>query len=306
MRKYVLFIVLYLFGTGCESNDPDPEGESGFSNQLTAGFCITFGDSIVINHEDIDYYDYSTHIVYLKEPHPIFKDPFNLELANMPFSTYAFKEKIYTGIIFPAWASSIPSGTFVQWPSFLPEYLIQIEYMSPPGNLQPDTFADPREDQRIVEALQEYEQYHPGLSLEIVDVHLTTTDRVSFTYTLTNEDSFDYYVLSPEKMGTGLFHYFTNGLYLYNQETGWLQHQVPVQTPEPWDRWKTEWLDRIDHQSSRTYYIEYEKFDQVPAGTYSLNFSFNGLSHVEKEEREHNGALIWMGQLRISDEIKIE
>jgi hypothetical protein len=302
----VLLVILGIAGFSCEKGDNGHEIETGIKNQLTNGFCITFHDSIIISHRDIDYYDHSTHLVYLKEAHPIFEDPFNQDLAYISFSTYAFKEEIYSGIIFPAWASSIPSGAFIQWPSFHPGYVIPIEYSPPPGNLEPDTLADPREDQRITEALQEYGQYHRGLALEIANVQFNTTGKVSFSYTLTNNDSFDYHVLSPEKMGTGLFHYFTNGLYLYNQETGWLQHQMPVQTPDPWDSWEANWLDRLNHSTSRTYHIEYDEFDPVPEGTYSLYFSFPGLSHVEQEDRILNGAVIWMGDLRITDEITIQ
>ena len=34
------------------------------------------------------------------------------------------------------------------------------------------------------------------------------------TCELYNPDTLDYYYLDPDKMGIGLFHYFTNGLYL--------------------------------------------------------------------------------------------
>lgn len=305
MQKIHYLLVLGVLSMACERNDPDPE-ESIFSNQLTNGFCISIGDSILINHHDIDYYDYSTHFIYLKKSHPIFTDPVDWELANQAFTTYAFKEEIYTGIIFPAWASSIPSGPFIQWPSFYPGYIVPIDFMSPPGNLRPDTLTDPRSDQRIVDVLQEYGQYHKGISLELGSVQVDDPGKVTFTYTLHNEDSYDYFVLSPEKMGTGLFHYFTNGLYLFNQETGWLQHQVDVEAPEPWDSWETVWLDRLNHNSSRTYEIEYDEFDQIPPGTYSLHFRFPGLSHVALEDRNMNGALVWMGELTISTEILID
>jgi hypothetical protein len=102
-----------------------------------------------------------------------------------------------------------------------------------------------------------------------------------------------------------LFHYFTNGLYLYNQETGWLQHQDPVVAPDPWNSWETSWLERLNHQTSKTYYIEYEEFDSVPAGSYELYFRFPGLTHVIKEERTISGGLVWMGDLEVYSELTI-
>lgn len=301
----MLFAVLGLAGISCDKRDSDPELDARIKNQLTDGFCISFGDSILINHKDIEYYDYSTHFIYLKEIHPIFEDPFDLEVANMSFSVYAHREKIYSGTIFPAWLSSMPSGPYIQWPSFYPGDLIKIDYMPPPGNLQPDTLEDPRNDQRIVDALQEHDQYHHGLFMELGSIQFNTGGGVSFTYTLTNNDSFDYYVLSPERMGLGLFHYFTNGLYLYNQETGWLQHQIDVEAPEPWDSWDTSWLDRLYHKTSRSYEVSYDEFDQVPPGTYSMYFRFPGLSHVEKDDRNLSGGLIWMGELEFSSEVTL-
>ena len=306
MKKVLLLIILGLTGIACERGDPENEPGTLFENQLTDGLCISFGDSILINHEDIDYYDYSTHIIYLKENHPLFQNPVDWELGGMSFEVYSLEENIYSGVLFPAWWSSMPSGAYIQWPSFYPGYVIKIEFMSPPVYMKTDTTADPREDERIVEALQQYGQYHQGIALELGDIQFSSSGRLSFSYTLTNEDSFDYYVLSPDKMGTGLFHYFTNGLYLYNEETGWLQHQIGVESPEPWDLWETGWLDRLNHQTSKTYRIEYDEFDQVPPGTYFFYFRFPGLTHVDQEDREGDGALIWMGELEFSGEIKIE
>jgi hypothetical protein len=107
-------------------------------------------------------------------------------------------------------------------------------------------------------------------------------------------------------MGVGLFHYFTNGLYLYNQETGWLQHQIKVENPEPWDSWESGWLDLLNRHTSKSYQVTYEIFDQVPPGTYSIYFRFPGLTHVEKGDRIFSGGRIWMGDLEVSNEIEIE
>ena len=304
MRKSIFLILMGVISLGCERNDPAPEENNHLLDNLTEGLCIIFGDSILINHRDIEYYDYSTHTIYLKETLPLFQDPVDWELGGMSFTVYAYREQIYSGILFPAWWSSIPSGAFIQWPSFYPGDMIRIEYRPVPGTLEPGT-EDPRDDPSILEALQEYGQYHQGLSLEFTSVQVKSGGKVTFSYTLTNEDSFDYYVLSPDKMGVGLFHYFTNGLYLYNQETGWLQHQDPVVAPDPWNSWETSWLERLNHQTSRTYSIEYEQFDSVPPGTYSLYFRFSGLSHVIKEERTISGGLVWMGDLEVYSEVTI-
>jgi hypothetical protein len=305
MRKILFLIILLLCGVACNRDDLIPDNEDVLPDSITDGFCISFGDSVIINHGDIESYDFSTHFVYLKEPHPLFEDKFNLGIANMVFSVYAARELIYSGIIFPAWASSIPAGPFILWPSFYPGYVIPINFNPHFYSTQPDTIEDPREDQRIVEALEKYGQLHPGLSLSIEDITIPSSQKVSFSYTVTNQDDLNYYILSPDKMGTGLFQYFTNGLYMYNQETGWLMHREEVVTPDPWDSWDPGWLELLSHHSSKTYLIEYNNFDEVSPGSYDIYFRFPGLTHVDLDKIEDSKGRIWLGELEVSEKVTV-
>lgn len=301
VRSLLLLILLGLLGCTCDCDDPsNGEFEAG---TLTDGFCISFGDSILLNHEDIEYYDFSTHIIYLKEPLSLFEDTSVPEPANMPFTVYAMEEPVYSGTLFPAWYSSIPNGPYIQWPSFYPAYVIEIGYVSMLYTTRPDTLSDPREDQRIVEALNRYGQYHDGLSVSVEEIEFDPTGKVSFSYRVTNDDSFNYYILSPGKMGNGLFHYFSNGLYLFNKETGWHTPQIEVITPEPWDSWDSGWLDLVSSQSSRNYKITYDQFDEVPPGQYDVFFRFPGLHHVEQNEIEQSQGRIWLGEISCSSDV---
>ena len=304
MRNILFLIILLTCGMACKREDVGPDNEDAIPDSITDGFCISFGDSVIINHGDIEIYDFSTHFVYLKEPHPIFEDKYNLDIANMTFSVYASRELVYSGIIFPAWSSSIPAGPFIMWPSFYPGYVIPIDF-TPVYTTRPDTIEDPREDQRIVEALEKYGQLHAGLSLSIEDITIPSSHKVSFSYTITNLNDFSYYILSPEKTGTGLFHYFTNGLYMFNQETGWLMQQEEVVTPDPWDSWDRSWLELLSHHSSKTYLIEYKNFDEVLPGSYDAYFRFPGLNHVDLEEIEDSKGRIWLGELEASKKVTV-
>jgi hypothetical protein len=304
VKRILLSIGIGLLCFTCDREDPpDRNWEPG---ALTNGFCISFGDSILLNHEDIDYYDFSTHMVYLKEPLPLFEEPFRPDLANMPFTVYALKKPIYSGTLFPAWYSSIPNGAFVQWPPFNPAFIIEIGYRSLVYTTRPDTIPDPREGEQIIEALNRYGQYHPGLSLSVDGIQLDPSGKVSFSYTITNNDSFNYYVLSPEKMGAGLFHFFTNGLTLYNQESGWLTPQMEVITPEPWDSWDEGWFDLLKNHTSRKYTIHYDQFDEIPPGLYDTHFVFPGLHHVEQSDLLLVQGRIWLGEIGFSSEVTIE
>ncbi|MGW8315164.1 MAG: hypothetical protein ACWGNV_06155 [Bacteroidales bacterium] len=303
MRKLLLLVLFGLSGMACERDDPHarmwPAGE------LTDGFCIAFGDSVFLNHEDIEYYDFSTHMVYLKEPLSLLEDQFNSEIANMSFTVYALEEPVYTGSLWPAWYSSIPGGPFIQWPSFYPAYLIRIEYMSMVFSTRPDTLSDPRDNPNITEALEKYGQFRNGLSLTIDEISIQRPEKVSFSFSVINGDDVNYYILSPDKMGTGLFHYYTNGLFLYNQETGWLTPQEEVISPEPWDSWDLNWLDLLKAHSSRSYTITYQDFDDIPPGTYDTYFRFPGLYHAAQKEIGLSQGRIWLGEISTGSETTV-
>ena len=202
MRKVSILIFIGLLFS-CEKEEQERP-----LNPITDGLCIQFGDSLIINHEEIDYYDFSTHMIYLKEPHD-FLHNYNWELANMSFSVYANREKAYTGILFPAWSSSIASGPYIDFPFWYPEYVIKVCYRSKEYYTPENSAPDPREDENIVNALKAYNQFHAGLSFSIDTIEFLPQGQLSFTFTIANNDTYNYYILSPDRMGIGLFHYFS-------------------------------------------------------------------------------------------------
>lgn len=107
-------------------------------------------------------------------------------------------------------------------------------------------------------------------------------------------------------MGLELFHFFTMGLLLTNDNSGWLQHKCPVLSPEPWDSWSIIWLDLIMSGESKSYFIQYEDFDSIPPGQYQGYFDFPGLFNVEIEDIVQSKGRIWLGEIRTNIEIHVE
>lgn len=244
-------------------------------------------------------------MIYLKEPHDFFQDKFNLEAATMSFSVYAFREKVYSGSLFPSWSSSMAFGPHIEWPSMYPGYIIKISNGSVEYFTQGNNTSDSREDEKIVNALKAYNQFHAGLSCTIDEIEFLPQGQLAFTFTIANNDTFDYYILSPDRMGLGLFHYFTNGLSFWN-ETNQTQHQCSVISPEPWNSWSIDWLDRLSNGENKSYNILYEDFDSIPHGQYNVYFSFPGLSHIEIEEIIQSNGRIWLGGIRATTEVFAE
>ncbi|HCY43031.1 MAG TPA: hypothetical protein DHV48_17125 [Prolixibacteraceae bacterium] len=286
---------IFLFA-GCNQDDLPISGE---------GLSVTIGERVVITAGDIDYYDLSTHFIYLKSPNSFL----NEKLYRDSFQVYADGEKIYTGV-FHSWVmSSIPLGPAIYTPViFYPDYVVPIafgSYTDIDGEKIPPT--DPRSDARILSALKSHNQLHEGLQCEIRSVQFNPGGKVSLELELINNDSFNYYYLDPQKMGLGLFHYFTNGLSLWNPtlKKSFENHVEHLQS-QSYDSWEMNWLSLINSHEKKTIWIHYTNFDQLPAGQYKLFFRFPGLSKVGKSELVQRNGRIWLGELDLSQDIQIK
>ena len=165
---------------------------------------------------------------------------------------------------------------------------------------------DPRSDPRIIQALESYNQLHIGLQCKIKSVQFGTGNQVKLELELINNDSFNYYYLDPEKMGLGLFHYFTNGLFIrdYSYQKSFTNHTNHIQ-PEPWDSWKMEWLSLIKSNETKTISIVYDNFDPVIPGQYKASFQFPGLFKVSREDLVQANGRIWLGELDLTKDIQV-
>lgn len=296
MKTLLLFLAsIFLFMVSCERDELQVSG---------TGLSVTVGDKVVLTAKEIDYYDLSTHFIYLKGANSFLND----KLVRDSFKVYANDEKIYSGV-FHSWVmSSLPLGPAIYTPSlFYGDYLIPIDfgsYFNQEGKKVPPV--DPRNDPRIITALKLWNQLHEGLKCEIRSVQLKSSGKVSLELELINNDSFNYYYLDPEKMGLGLFHYFTNGLTFWSQtlQQSFVNHIQHIQ-PNPWNSWDMSWLSLIHSKEKKTIWINYTNFDPITAGQYKLYFQFPGLSHVEKPELKQQDGRIWLGDLDLSQDFQI-
>ena len=293
----VVFFVAILF-TACEYNKIE------FNGELPDGFCIVANEKVILNHNDIEYYDYSTHLIYIKENKSFIDD---IESIGA-FTVYADRIQIYKGQTVPGYSSFLPSGPIISThPSLYGDYIIPIEMIQridSLGNFLPD----PREDERVVTALKKYNQFRAGLSCEIKSVQYFGSSNVKVDLILKNNDSLNYYYLDPNKMGINLFHYFTNGLFIkdFKNHKNYT-HIITAVSPEPWNSWKKEWLSIINRNESKTITITYDSFEAVVPGQYKATFEYPGLCYqVEKKDLLQDNGQIWLGSLTMIKDITIE
>ena len=291
-------LICLVFLLGCDKDEIDIKGN------LTDGFCITSNGEVILNHNDFEYYDYSAHLIYLKDSKSFTEDFEDLG----EFKVLANGEEIYNGETWPGYSSSMPFGPVIgTHPSFYGDNIVSIgfmPYLDTLGNLLPD----PREDERIVDALKRYNQFHAGLSCEITSVQYVSSTNVTVKLLLKNNDDFNYYYIDPEKTGIGLFHYFTNGLYIRNfSPHKTYTHKIETVSADSWNTWDKDWLSVISGKQSKVITITYNNFDEVPKGEYKASFEFPGLGfQVDKEDIIQDNAQIWLGNLRIQKNITIE
>ena len=297
-NKLTLLIIITVALISCEKDELDYNGE------IKDGFCIVADDKVVLDHNDFEYYDYSSHLIYMKDSKSFVDD---IESIG-EFKIFANKKEIYTGQTVPGFHSFLLTGPIISThPSGYGDYIIPIEFIKiidTLGNVPTDL----REDERIIEALKKYNQFHAGLSCEIISVQYLSATNVSVELTLKNNDSFSYYYLDPDKMGSNLFHYFTNGLYIkdFSNHKSYT-HGTEHFQPEPWNSWSSDWLSIINGNESKVITINYDSFEQVPSGEYNATFEFPGLSYqVGKNELVQENGKIWLGEINMIKDIKIE
>ena len=150
MKATNLFLLFFVFlFISCEKNEIISDKE------LTDGFCIVIDDKVVLNHHEIDYYDFSEHKIYLKNNNSFLDDT----IRNESFTVYSNMDSIYSGHISSSVSSFIKTGPVIYTDSFLREnntipigcIFINDEH----GNVN----IDPRDDVLIIEALKKYNQF---------------------------------------------------------------------------------------------------------------------------------------------------
>lgn len=288
--KNLLFALIALFSfsllSSCAPIDsPDATGE----------FQIVKDGDVILDHSDIEYYDFSTHVIYLNEANRLGSDIERLEGATVKVGA----EEIYSLRIQYPHSSTFPPGSHV----FLHmdvygDFAFKISFASIEDEFG-NTTEDPRGDSRIRSALERDGKLREGLSVEIVSVEQTGT-KIKTKLRLRNLDPIPYHHLDPNKMGNGLFHFFTNGLTFFNPEIPQYVYDTTVsESPVPWNYWTNDWLAEIGGNQTKEWVFTYS-LGAIPQGK-ELNFWFDfpspHLAITSRDALDFNGSRIWLGKV---------
>jgi len=287
----LLGILTTLLFTGCEMTE-NPDG---------AGFQLIKDGEVVLDLSDIDYYDFSTHVIYLNENNQLGGDADKLEGAAVTVDGV----EIYSLRIQEPLSSTIyPGPQTNRTMDMYGDFAFRIRFVhldDGSGNIP----VDPRLDPRISDVLERHDKLRRGLSVEIVSVERDGDD-IKTTLRLKNLDPVPYYHLDPDKMGTGLFHYFTNGLTYYNSELGYVRDTAVGEVPDPWNYWTNDWLAEIEGNQTKEWEFTYS-LGAVPQGK-DLNFSFDfpspHLAITSRAALDLDGGRVWLGSVEDTRKVR--
>lgn len=288
MKKYLLPLTAFiLLLTSCETLQDNPDE-----------YLFKADNGLKYKYSDFELYDSSTHILYFKKNHPEF-----ITEKSSEFSILASGAVIYKGIFYEPYSSTLPYGAFIgSFLSIYQDYAFQIGFLKIDN--QPE---DNRNDQRIISAMEQHNLLHSGLTMQMNSIEINGT-RLALKFTVTNEDQTALLILDPDKMGTNLFHYFTNGLLIFDtSHVNAFSNNLEIEKPSPWNGWKTEWLSELKTGESKQFTLSYVMAAPLSKGKYDALFEFPGLSHqVSKVQLNQGKSRIWLGDLSGKMEIVVE
>ncbi len=248
--------------------------------------------------EDMDFYDYATHCIYLKDE--VLPIAARFPSAHVSaFVLVAGGERCYLGYFISPVSSYLPAAPYIMAAptfSFYPEDILAIYYRP-----VQDAPADVRRDARIHDALSAAGKLHEGLSVALSDVTIVSRQAgettLSYTFTVTNQDDEAVYVPDPDRMGSALFHYYTNGVYLSPGENtpSISASGKTVTAPAPYGSWEAAWFTRLGGGETMTRTVVLGGYPEIMPGTYRCQFTYRGPSRIAKSERTLPDGQLWLG-----------
>jgi hypothetical protein len=248
-------------------------------------------------YSDFELYDSSTHIFYFKNNHPEFKTA-----SNDKFSILANGQIIYQGYFLAPYSSYIPTGPFIfSFYKFGPDHFFEIEAWFP------DNVKDSRNDPRLIDALKQKGLLHSGLKVSIDSIKISGSQLI-FKFTVTNSDLSDLMILDPDRAGVNLFHYFTNGLSMYDSANNLIfKSNIEISSPASFMDWSVDWLSVLKSGDSRQFTINYTPSAPIKLGEYHASFEFPGMHfQIPKDQLYQNSDRIWLGDIQVNKEITID
>ncbi len=318
----VLLVILVILLAACDIIPPASGGELGiyllqdkdvtYHNDLGPIFLsLPHEETPLLSTEDIDFYDWSTHFVYLKTNKEAMKERLldsNEMLMKYPLSPFIVttgEQPRYVGFL-----QTLVSSMYMPSPSITdfglkmdPDDILNIT-----GTWNEDG-EDTRDNKHVKQALIKSGLYHAGLGLEFdtnygLNFHplIGDTMEVEYRFTLTNYDEDALYVLDPNKASDSVFFYFNTRPSFHNvtsdERVRSNYYYYSNGHPDTSDYANLSWYTLLASGRSITRTVRSGKYTNVHAGEYEFFLSFSTPCFtMKKSKRNKLLGRIWLGQI---------
>lgn len=268
-----------------------------------------------LSASDIISYDFSSHIIYLKNSKNYYfsdsSSPFELpeNFWHKPFVVVANNKPCYVGYFYPSVCAKIPEGIYITDDYYIYNYADDILHIS--NNVyrvcKSADYPDIRNNLLIKDALIEDNIFSDGLEINIdtvVVVVNSDTTIIKYTFSITNNDKDNLYVLDPNLMDNKVFLFIKHKIISEYTCFSSNDHIVPI-THNPFDNWNTAWFTKIESKKSIIRTLSFKEYPPIYPGEYCCYLKFTSPFNIKKDERLLTDGRYWIGEI-LSDMINIK
>jgi hypothetical protein len=170
-----------------------------------------------------------------------------------------------------------------------------------------DIFHDIRSDARIKNELTSLGLFHGGITVRLDSVKVLVnadTSTLEYGFSITNIDADNLLVFDPDKTGSELFHYYTNGVILVDSSGKGIGSSL--KTTSPPDSFQHAWYTELYSGASISRVVQLKGYGRIPIGNLSCLFIFpSGPVNIKAQDRYYLDGRIWLGEA-LSNSIFIE
>ena len=255
--------------------------------QNNSDLSIEFSDGTILNENEIEFYDSSTHTFFLKS-----HLKFNAPIKN--FKIKVDSDSIIGGMFHSCVLSSMPPTPYYISDCFFSGFnIFKIGYYGAGENILNGS--------KIQESLIENKKFRHGLSFQINSVQVvkmnSQTDVIT-KITIKNNDKIAYYIPDVNKMGERYYTDYTGGLSFSNINKGPSSFIKNSNSDRQRDEIKISDLSKLEANSEVSYTYTSRNYHEIPAGEYRVSARFMGIVYTASDfELNQNKGRIWVGEI---------
>jgi hypothetical protein len=262
------------------------------------GYLLKFSDGSIYKEKDIEFYDSSTHILFLKDKLKI--DYMSGTSPNIEYAKFTINvdnDVIFQGLIYPSLNTRVPDGYHIpsNTLSTFESDILKFHYSG--INTQ-----DARNDHRIINAFEKSHLLNAGISCTIDSICVCSyiDSTVKCTFTIRNNDDINYYIPDPGKMEVQKFNTFFGDLVITNKETHKYHSPTTDKISPDWDYTMKD-LSLLEEKCRITFTYTLSLIPKIDKGSYEARLRFYTFStlirfdYLTMSLSQENGR-VWIGE----------